>query len=132
METAANKALNHHSLIQMETAANKALNHTLTHTDGTFAAANKALNHHPLIPTLLIQMETYKWNIQVETYKWNLFKSVKNSDFVVGLFLDVTKAFDTIYFSILYRKLELSGRRGLAFDAVGVVLHLFKKNIRKL
>ena len=39
-------------------------------------------------------------------------KAFKNGDFVIGLFLDFSKAFDTINYHILFAKLYHYGIRG--------------------
>ena len=43
-------------------------------------------------------------------------KALENGDFVLGLFLDFSKAFDTVNHSILFEKMEFYGVRGLSLQ----------------
>ena len=43
-------------------------------------------------------------------------KALENGDFVLGLSLDFSNAFDTVNHSILYKKLEFYGVRGSALQ----------------
>ena len=45
-----------------------------------------------------------------------ILEALDNSDFVIGVFLDFSKAFDTVDHSILLEKLYLYGIRGLALQ----------------
>ena len=43
-------------------------------------------------------------------------EALDNSDFVIGVFLDFSKAFDTVDHSILLKKLHIYGIRGIALQ----------------
>ena len=45
----------------------------------------------------------------------NLIKSLENGEYVLGVFLDFSKAFDTVDHSILLSKMYHCGIRGVAF-----------------
>lgn len=42
--------------------------------------------------------------------------AIDNREYAIGIFIDLSKAFDTINHSIMIRKLEYYGIRGIALD----------------
>ena len=50
-------------------------------------------------------------------------KALENGDHVIGVFLDFSKAFDTVDHDILFHKLEYLGIRGVALDWLRDYLH---------
>ena len=43
-------------------------------------------------------------------------QALENGDYVIGIFLDFSKAFDTVNHAILFEKLDHMGIRGIAYD----------------
>ena len=41
---------------------------------------------------------------------------IENNEFMIGIFLNLSKAFDTVNHNILLQKLEFYGMRGLCYD----------------
>ena len=72
--------------------------------------------HKLLYPNQFGFRENHGTNIAL-TFLYNkILKSLDNGDYVLGLFLDFKKAFDTVNHDILLRKLYKYGIRGTSFD----------------
>ena len=52
----------------------------------------------------------------ITEFTQNIYQSLEANKFSIGVFLDLSKAFDTINFDILLQKLDISGVRGKALD----------------
>merc|ERR1712208_30340 len=57
-------------------------------------------------------------------------EALEKGEYVIGLFLDFSKAFDTVNHEILFRKLYAYGFRGLALDLLRDYLHERKQFVQ--
>ena len=60
--------------------------------------------------------ENYGTNLALTFLTDKIMKSLDNNEIVVGLFLDFTKAFDTLNHTVLINKLHKYGIRGNALN----------------
>ena len=58
--------------------------------------------------------EMHSPNLALMVLVDRISKALENGDFILGLFLDFSKAFDTVNHDILFKKLEFYGIRGIA------------------
>ena len=54
--------------------------------------------------------------LYIYTLTEKYYKASENNDFLVGVYLDLTRAFDTISHDILLKKLSFYGFRGKSHD----------------
>jgi len=73
--------------------------------------------------------EKYNTSLALLTLVDKISSAINNNEFVVGLFLDFKKAFDTINHEILFEKLYKYGIRGVALDWIKDYLSLRKQYV---